>query len=236
MTSSIYGVIRLMGHTELDLSFIGCDKLDQGNHLASFDSLRPKPFDYWHGGIEAEAIKQIVTARNTVFSGFKTSGETQTNPLTLLTHSILSMRQGLDDNMADASFLDKIFVHVYPKLEGRVCLSLDYATARSQFILVSRDTAIYLTSFSDGKSYYLMWSNEQTLEQRFREFYGERLFYFRHFPLVNGVMVLQSQFLVSKFAKWQTRLNDLGMLNSLDIFLQRKTRSTALAYGVGEDE
>lgn len=224
--SSIYGVIRLSGSTDLDLSFIGCDRLDQGNHLSGFDSARPKPFDYWHGGRNAEAVKQIVAARNTVFSGYRTHCDSQVaNPLTRLTHSIMSMRQGIEDTLADASFLDKIYYHVYPKLEGRVCLSLDYASAKSQFVVVSRDTTVYLTSVVDGRSHYLVWSNETSLEQRFRTQYGERLFFYRHLPLVNGVLVIQSQFLASKFSKWTSKMSDLGALNSLDTFLQRKTRS-----------
>ncbi len=229
MSSSIYGVLRLSGSTELDLAFLGLDKLDQGNHLNGFESAKPKPFDYWHGGVNAESVKQVVTARNTVFCGYKTTTDkVSTNPLTRLTHSILSMRQGLDDTLADASFLDKIFYHVYPKLEGRVCLSLDYASAKSQFVIVSRYTNVYLTSFTDNRSFYLMWSNEASLEERFRQHFGERFFFFRHLPLVNGVLVIQSQFLASKFSKWTSKMSDLSALNSLDTFLQRKTRTFAL--------
>lgn len=229
MSSSIYGVLRLSGSTELDLAFLGLDKLDQGNHLNGFESAKPKPFDYWHGGINAESVKQIVTARNTVFCGYKTTTDKLlSNPLTRLTHSIMSMRQGIDDTLADASFLDKIFYHVYPKLEGRVCLSLDYASAKSQFVIVSRETNVYLTSFTDNRAFYLMWSNEASLEERFRQQFGERFFFFRHLPLVNGVLVIQSQFLASKFSKWTSKMSDLSALNSLDTFLQRKTRTFAL--------
>jgi len=233
--SSLYGVLRLVGYNDVDLSFLGLEKLEQGNHLAAFDSQRPKPFDYWHGGHDVDTIKQIVTARNTVFTGYRTKSDASVNPLTMLTHSILSMRQGLDDALADASFLDKIFYHVYPKLEGRVCVSLDYASARSQFVLISRDTSIYLTSFNDGKSYYLMWSNEQSLEQRLRDVFKERFFYYRHMPLVNGVLVLQTQFLASKFSKWQSRMTDLATMNSLDNFLQRKTRTVTPGHAFDED-
>ncbi len=227
-TSILYGCLRLSGSQHLDLSFLGMNKFERGNHIASFDSSNDKPFDYWHGGVGIECLKQIVTARNTVFCSFRTKSEHSDNPATRLTHSILSMRQDLESDLAGSSFLDKVFFHVYPKLEGRLCLSLDIASALSQFVLIARDASIYLTSFGDSRSQYLMWSNEYLLETRLRATFGDqRFFYYRHLPLVNGVMVIQSQFLASKIAKWQNRLSDLVALNALDIFLQRKTRSVA---------
>ncbi len=226
MKSAVYGCVRLVGASPLDLSPLKWDRLDQGNHVSTFEPKVPKPFDYWHGGTDVECLKQIVTARNTVFCSFRTRAEYTDNPATRLTHSILSMRQDLDSDLAGSSFLDKVFFHVYPKLEGRLCLSLDISSALSQFVLIARDTSIYLTSFGDSKSQYLMWSNEYLLETRLKELFGEqRFFYYRHLPLTNGVMVIQSQFLASKFAKWHNKLSDLITLNALDVFLQRKTRS-----------
>lgn len=223
--STIYGCLRLTGSQNLDLSFLGMDRLERGNHVSSFDSSQDKPFDYWHGGIDSECLKQIVTARNTVFCSFKTKTDWTDNPATRLTHSILSMRQDLDTDLAGSSFLDKVFFHIFPKLEGRLCLSLDVSSALSQFVLITRDTSIYLTSFGDSRSQYLIWSNEYLLESRLRSMFGDqRFFYYRHVPLTNGVMVIQSQFLASKFAKWHNKLSDLVTLNALDVFLQRKTR------------
>lgn len=223
--STIYGCLRLTGCQNLDLSFLGMDKLERGNHVSSFDSSQDKPFDYWHGGINPECLKQIVTARNTVFCSFKTKTDWTDNPATRLTHSILSMRQDLDTDLAGSSFLDKVFFHIFPKLDGRLCLSLDVSSALSQFVLIARDTSIYLTSFGDARSQYLIWSNECFLESRLRSVFGDqRFFYYRHVPLTNGVMVIQSQFLASKFAKWHNKLSDLVTLNALDVFLQRKTR------------
>jgi hypothetical protein len=228
VTSALYGCIRLTGVSPLDLSFLEWTKLDQGNHIQTFDSENPKPFDYWHGGHSADTVKQIVSARNTMFTGFKIKTGHSDNQLTYLTHSIMSMRQDLETDLADSSFLDKMWFHVYPRLHGRFAISLDMASALSQFVLLSRDTLIYLTSFGDFRSYYLAWSTEQTLEHRLRTHFGQRFIYYRHLPLSNGVMVLQSQFLASKFSKWQTKLSDLLTMNALDVFLQRKTRSNLI--------
>lgn len=225
--STLYGCIRLTGTQRLDLSCLNMDRVERGNHVSNFDSSKDKPFDYWHGGSDTEYLKQIVTARNTVFCSFRAKTEHTDNPSTRLTHSILSMRQDLESDLADSSFLDKVFFHIYPKLGGRLCLSLDVASALSQFVLVARDTSLYLTSFGDSRSQYLMWSNEHQLENRLREVFGDqRFFYYRHLPLTNGVMVIQSQFLASKFAKWHQKLSDLVTLNALDLFLQRRTRTT----------
>lgn len=222
--TALYGCIRLTGQAPLDLSFLEWTKLEQGNHISTFDSANPKPFDYWHGGHYADHIKQIVPARNTTFACFNIKTGRQENLMTRLTQNIMSMRQDMEDDLAESSFLDKLYFHVFPKLEGRLCMSLDITSALSQFVLLTRDTTLYLTSFGDLKSRYLMWSNDQTLEQRLRQQMGERFSYYRHLPLTNGVMVLQSQFLSSKFAKWQNKLSDLVTMNALDGFLQRKTR------------
>lgn len=196
--------------------------------MSAFDSAIAKPFDYWHGGHDIECLKQIVTARNTTFSGFKVKTASKESALTKLVHSIVCMRQDLEDDLATSTFLNKLWFHVFPKLKDRVALSLDISSALSQFVLIARDSSIYLTSFGYQKSVYLMWSNEHSLEERMRDQLGDKVFYYRHLPLTNGVMVIQSQFLASKFSKWQTRLSDLVTMNALDVFLQRKTRSISV--------
>lgn len=225
--STLFGCLRLTGAYPLDLSFLNLDKLEQGNHLHGFDTQAPRPFDYWLGGKAVSQVKQAIPARNTLFSGFSVKYAEDSPPkdpvLTFLTHSITAMRNDLDDDLAEASFVDKIFFHIYPKLRGRICLALDCTSAVSQFLLMTREHAMFFVSMTDKKSTYLLWSNESSLEQRLRDHFDQQFYFFRHQPLVNGVLVIQSRFLASKMAKW-SRYDPLATLNALDVFLTRRTR------------
>jgi hypothetical protein len=85
-------------------------------------------------------------------------------------------------------------------------------TSRSHFL-----------GFCDNESTYLLWSNEAGIEERMRAHYGERFYYYRMKPFLNGMCVIQSVYLKKKIGAWQHMLADkLKIMNALEVHLFKR--------------
>jgi hypothetical protein len=207
----------------LDFPFTELQKVETGNHITSFDSTCVAPFDFWHGGRDAESAKMFVSTRGLSLSGFRVGEATEENLTRRCIQYLLAINSGPTEDEKKLPYLDLAYNKVFSKINERFFLSLDISSSSPKFVLMTRDMPVYFTAFCDNESTYLMWTNEAGIEERLREHYGERFYYYRMRPFLNGVCVVQSVYLKKKIMTWQHQLQDrLKVMNALEVHLFRR--------------
>ena len=230
MDGVIYGCLTLQAQgPPIDLSKLlplAEMTMDRSNHLSQYQPELSRSFDYVHGGLNVESHKSYVPTRGMTISGYRAGVETETN----LTKKVIQNLLTINSDNADqeqATFLDLAHNNLFLKTQGRFIMSLDISSQSSKFLLMSRDMQINLLAFCNHTNMYLMWTNEQNLEGRMQDVYGEEYYYYRVLPILNSTCLIQSQFLRNKFRKWLKVLKEpLKIFNALDSHLHRKSIST----------
>ena len=225
----IYGTIVLYADREdnprLTLPFDNLSKVETGNHLnQSYDSSKVRAFDYAHGGTDVESAKLFVSTRSMMINGLRVGEDGPNNMVHQTIQKLLAMNSGLAEEEEHLSFLELTYAKVFSKLEGRLFISLDIVSTQPKFVLMTRNIPVYFLGVCDEHAMHLVWSNEDSLEERMKIHYGERFFYYRMRPLLNGVCVLQSSFLRNKVVKWRQKLSDrLKIMNALETQISRRS-------------
>lgn len=210
----------------LDFPFTGMDKVETGNHITSYDSTRRSTFDFWHGGRDTEHAKLFVPSRGLALTGFRVGEQTEDNLTKRCIQYLLALNSNPTEEEKNKPFLDMAFKKIFSRVQERFFLSLDMTSSASKFVLLARDVPVYFTGFCDNESTYLLWSNEAGIEERLREHYKERFYYYRMRPFTNGVCVIQSMYLKKKVETWRTLLPDkLKFMNALEVHLFRRLMS-----------
>lgn len=234
MDGVIYGCLTLQAQgTPIDLSKLlplADMKVDMSNHLSLYTPERANWFDYLHGGLNTESHKAYVPARGMTISGYRVGVDTEDNLTRKVIQNLLTMNSDSDVH-EQSTFLGLAHTNLYLKTQGRFIMSLDISSQRSKFLLMSRDMQLNMLAFcnSNQSNLYLMWTNEQNIENRMQSIYGEEFYYYRIFPILNSTCIIHSQYLMNKVKKWQRVLRDpLKIFNALDSHLHRKSLGSNL--------
>lgn len=241
MDGVIYGCLSLQAQgPPIDLSRLlplADMQIDRSNHLSKYTPERAHSFDYLHGGIGTESHKSYVPTRGMTISGYRVGVESKDNLTRKVIQNLLTMNSD-NDVHEQSTFLGLAHNNIYLKTQGRFIMSLDLASPldgqasqRSKFLLMSRDMQLNMLAFcnSSHTNMYLMWTNEQNIENRMQSVYGEEYYYYRVFPILNSTCIIHSQYLMNKVKKWQRILRDpLKIFNALDSHLHRKSLGSNL--------
>jgi hypothetical protein len=209
----------------LSFPFDTLEKVEYGNHLTGiYENTSQSAFDFYVGGsTDAEYYKSFVPSRAMQITGFRVGETTEHNLTKKCVQYLLAVNSNPSPEDTNKVYLDVAFEKVYSKISERFFLTLELTSRSSKFVLMTRDMPIYFTGFCDDESTYLMWSNESNLEDRLREHYGDRFYYYRMQPFLNGICVIQSMYLQKKIIDWKKNLRDrLKMMNALELHLFRR--------------
>lgn len=210
----------------IDFPFSDMEKIETGNHITSYDSTKLNPFDFWHGGRDAEKSKMFVSTRGLSLAGFRVGEQTEDNLTRRCIQHLLAINSNPTEDERNKPFLDMAFNKIFAKIPERFFLSLDITSSAPKFVLMTRDVPVYFTGFCDNEASYLLWTNEAGIEDRLREHYKERFYYYRMKPFTNGTCVIQSVYLKKKIESWQNQMTDkLKMMNALEVHLFRRLMS-----------
>lgn len=210
----------------LDFPFVNMEMLETGNHITSYDSTKLNPFDFWHGGRDAEHAKMFVSTRGLSLTGFRVGEHTDDNLTKRCIHHLLAINSNPTEEERNKPFLDMAFHKIFSRIPERFFLSLDFTSSAPKFVLMTRDVPVYFTGFCDNESTYLVWTNEAGIEDRLRAHYKERFYYYRMKPFTNGTCVIQSVYLKKKIETWHNLMPDkLKMMNALEVHLFRRLMS-----------
>lgn len=230
MTGILYGCVALHSYREqvvvspLTFPFIDLNKLEIGNHFGEKNSAEEKPFDYWLGGTELEVSKLSAPSRGVTIGGMRVGDVSAENVAHKIIYSLLTINSDSTEEDKNLPYLDLVYAKISKNLQGKMYATFDICSSKSKFVIMSKDIPVYLFTFSDEEATYLMWSNEVTLRQRMREFYGEAFYYYNLGTLLNGTLVLQSYYLRRIYQKWRKLLRDrLKIMNALEEYVYKKT-------------
>lgn len=228
-TGTVLGCLVLQTPDEpelprLDFPFTELTELDKGNHISdSYENDRQMPFDFWVGGREAEHAKMFVPQRGLSLSGFRAGEQTPDNLTKRTIQQLLALNSNPTEAERKMAYLDLAYGKVFSRLQERFFLSMEIQSSSPKFVLMTRDIPVYFLGFCDNESTYLLWSNEAGIEERMRAHYGERFYYYRMKPFLNGMCVIQSVYLKKKIGAWQHMLQDkLKIMNALEVHLFKR--------------
>jgi hypothetical protein len=207
-----------------DFPFTELTELNKGNHIAeSFDNDRQAPFDFWLGGRDAEHSRMFVPQRGLALSGFRAGEQTQENLTKRTIQYLLALNSNPTEEERKMAYLDLAYGKVFNRLQERFFLTMEIMSSSPKFVLMTRDIPVHFLGICDNESTYLLWSNEAGLEERMRAHYGERFYYYRMKPFLNGMCVIQSVYLKKKISAWQHMLGDkLKIMNALEVHLFKR--------------
>lgn len=231
MNGLVYGCLCLQSDRQdpgppLDLPFAGLPHVEEGNHLNEHKPGVKQAFDFKLGSDGADTARVYAAARNMTISAYKVGDDQEQSKASRIAKFLLAMNSSAADNEQDASFLELAYSKVFQKTDGHMFVMLNVTSVQSKILLMARDVPVYMFAFCDDYSTYLMWSNEQSLEQRMRDHYGNRFYFYRMPPIVNGTCVIQSFYLRTKLIKWTDRLRDrLKIMNALEGHLMRRSKT-----------
>jgi hypothetical protein len=230
MDDTLYGCLALQvtgPHVDLARLVGVDDPIRWSNHL-SISSEIPKPFDYWHGGVlRTETSKVYVPAIAATLTGYRVGTVTNSNLTKKIIQNLLHLNIEPDNSTENATYLEKAYQNVFLKTKERLFVSLDINTAKmgtGKFLLMSRHIQVNLLIFCNKTNTYLLWTNEQDIEDRMRLLFGEEYYYYRAKPILNRACVIHSLYLQTKFRKWKQVIEEpLKLFNALDYFLSRRS-------------
>lgn len=210
----------------LDEPFLYLDSLETGNLVNNYDSTKLSMLDYWHGGYNSEHSKVFVPARDVGMSGFRIGETTPENMSRKVINHLLAVNSFATEDERNSSYLNLTYKKVFMYFQERFFLSLAITSSSPKFVIITRNTPVYLTAFFDSESMYWVWTNEESLDERMRARYGERFYYYRMRPIHNGVFILQPLYLKKKIAEWSHQLRDkLKIMNALEVHISRRVLS-----------
>jgi hypothetical protein len=208
----------------MDFPFNELTELDKGIHIVgSYENDRQSPFDFWVGGREAEHSNMFVPQRGLSLSGFRAGEQTEDNLTKRTIQQLLALNSNPTEAERKMAYLDLAYGKVFSRLQERFFLTMEIMSSSPKFVLMTRDIPVYFLGFCDKESMYLMWSNEAGIEERMRAHYGERFYYYRMKPFLNGMCVIQSVYLKKKIIAWRHMLQDnLMIMNALEVHLFKR--------------
>lgn len=209
----------------LTFPFNTMEKVDYGNHLVgSYDSDRQAAFDFSVCGKNVEYFKSFVPSRALQLSGFRIGEATEDNLTKKCIQHLLAINSNPSPEERHKAYLDLAFDKVFTRITERFFLNLELTSRSPKFVLMTRDIPVYFTGFADDESVYLMWSNEENMDDRLREEYGERFCYYRMRPFTNGMCVIQPMYLAKKVVAWLKYFQSdrLKFMNALETHLLRR--------------
>lgn len=197
----------------------------RGNQIRDFDPAFVYKFNYWHSSNNASKNEVFVTERNISIEGRMVGQNSETVLRRTLNH-VVTMNAGLQRSER-SDMLDQITSSVMPTLTTPAFISMEMSSSQPKFLLFSREIPIHVNVFCDDACMLLVWSNEKNIEQRVRDHYGNRFVTYRMPPIVNRVCVIHTYFLKKKFNRWkyESHGNNLRVLNALESFIFRRSRS-----------
>lgn len=228
-TGLLYGCVVLhtarYGPSPVEFPFNTLTNVEHGNHFGRFTQEAETVFDYWLGGSSLETVKLSAPSRGVTIGGMRVGDSSVESNLThKIIYSLLTINADSSDEDKNRSYLDLVYSKVSKDLGAKMYACFDITSSKSKFVIMSKDLPVYLFTFSDDDATYLMWSNEASLKERMKEFYGERFFYYSFNTLTSGTLVLQSYYLHRLYQKWRKLLRDkLKIMNALEEYITKKT-------------
>jgi hypothetical protein len=109
---------------------------------------------------------------------------------------------------------------IYDQLSGTFMVCMSQTGPHSKILILTKNIELYLLGVCDDEDAFLIWSNEVQLEERMREAYRNKFLYYR-FPIYNRhSIVLQSQYICSRFRRWNREMRDnLRIFSALENFI-----------------
>lgn len=120
---------------------------------------------------------------------------------------------------------DLVYSRLYCSVPGQFFITFSQSSDHSRLIFLIRNVAVYFLGVVSDTEHYLVWSNEARFENSLKERYGNRYFYYRLPVVHSGCLVLQSQFLVTRYARWVSTVPDkLKVMSALENHLFKSHR------------
>lgn len=216
-------------------------QLYRGNHLGEFPPDRSNKFDYAQAGIDATRIETYAAARGLTIRGYRTGEPTDDDQKRLrqVIHNLLAINsQSTEEERNSSNYLQLAYSKVYQKLDERAFLNLDIDSAQPKFVLISKGVPVYSFVLFSDEITFLYWSNDPDLEQRAKSYFGNHFYVYRMPVHSDGICVLQSKFLASRYSLWvKTMYDKLKVMNALESHITRRWLSTtSVNETVGPDQ
>lgn len=197
----------------------------RGNHVREYDPTLVHKFNYWHSSRNAAKNEIFVAERGIGIDG-RMVGQNAETVLRRALERVVTMNAGLNrDERLD--MLEQTTNSVMPTLTTPAMISMEMTSRQPKFLLFSREIPIYVNVFCDNACMLVVWSNEKNIEQRMRDYYGNRFVVYRMPPIVNRACVIHSFFLKKKINRWkfESRGETLRVLNTLESFIFRRSKT-----------
>jgi hypothetical protein len=206
------------------------DRVSRGNQIRPHDPVRVSAFDFWHSSNGAHVSNVYVPERALKIEA-RTVGKSPEETTRDIVHRFVTVNAGVPTESRQ-NILDTLSSVVLPHLVGPSLISMEVQSPQPKFVFFSRDVPLHFTAYCDDAAMILVWSNEDSLESRMRERYGERFLVFRMKPVLNSVLVVNTYFLQKSFSRWKTRAfqgpksrDRLKLLNAIEAKLSRRVKS-----------
>lgn len=126
--------------------------------------------------------------------------------LTFLVRVLLMLNSEKNNlKLADLVY-ERLYQHSDTK--GHYLSVISQSSPHSRMIFMSKGVKLYLIGVTDGDSSFLVWGNEPDLELRMRAEYRNKYYYYRFPHILDRCLVLQTQFICTKFRRWQNDIQD----------------------------
>lgn len=236
MTGLLYGCVVLHSYrgeasstvSPVTFPFVHMDKIEIGNHFGEKVSDEEKPFDYFLGCIDAETSKLSAPSRGVTIGGMRVGDESEDNLTHKIIYNLLTINSTSTEEDKNLPYLDLVYAKISKNAKGRMFATFDILSSKSKFVIMSKGVPVYMFTFSDEHATYFMWSNEETLRQRMRDFYGNQFYYYDLGVLIDGTLVIQSYYVRKLYQKWRKNLRDrLMVMNALEEYINKKTLKDA---------
>lgn len=228
MNGTIYGCLTLYNNGKASwpsMPFNDLEVTEANNHFFSYESTKPKMNDYIHGGYKVETFKSFVSSRGIAVTGFRIGEEESVGVLKSTIHNLLAINSvSSPEEQSNSSYLELAYSKVFSKLSTRDCLFLDIVSSQPKFVIMTREIPVYFVAALNDDVAYLFWTNEETLPERIRLEYKERFYLYRFPFLINGLCILQTNFLSKRYKHWTNVFKDkLKVMNALESHISRRT-------------
>ena len=207
--SSLYGCLTLSDTPKLVLTVPELSSLDSevkhGYHLPSKKDTDEVSAGFFMMRAE-ESTTVFVPSRQEKLDANLTGSLVHPQGLTFLIRLLLMLNSEKNEmKLADIVY-ERLYKHI--DTQGHYLAVISQSSPHSRLIFLSKGIKLYLTGVTNSNSNFLVWSNEEDLELRMREEYKNKYYYYRFPHVLDRCLVLQTQFICTKFRRWRGDIQD----------------------------
>lgn len=221
--SLLYGCLNLQPSEELTLPFDGRGLFfRRGSHLTKQPVQKSIPGDFILASTESILPTSYVPSRNERIDAVSV-GQIHHNAGTKL---IVGLLLAINSEKNDMKFSELIHSRLYKNVEGQYLACVSQSGPYSHFIFLANSLKLNIIGVTNEDSMFLVWSNEEALEERLKEETGNKFYFYRFPSLTNGSLVFQTKYLCTRVRRWQAEMRDrLKVFSAVERLIFKNIRS-----------